>query len=457
MALRKALGRADLTTKVGESEQVDIMSSPAERHPSFEVRLPPQPASVAAARAEVRTLLGGSDREDLIESAVLLVSEIVTNALLHAGTEIGLSGRLSDRGLRVDVRDGSSHLPSRRRYATTSGTGRGLLMVEAMVDDWGVTRDRHGKTVWFELSADLDDHDPGPAVRRTGAGRSRNEASSVPVALHNMPLLLHAAWQEHAEALLREYLLASLDTEGEDPIQMHAEATDAIAVLEEHIPRTSVDMVPDELMGDAIEPHVSAALIEVPVPLASVAHFQTLDRAIEAALDLSREGLVLTPPTQPEVQAFRRWLCRQVLRQAAGNRPEPWAVPHDTRREPLALDGWDASIVTEATHGVIAATETSQIIAVSPTAASILGYDDPEELVGERIVSIIPDRYRQAHVAGFTMYLLVGRKPLLDREVVVPALRRDGVEVEVALTVRDQPRGEGRSVLIADIRLTGDA
>ena len=51
-----------------------------------------------------------------------------------------------------------------------------------------------------------------------------------------MPLLLHAAWQEHAEALLREYLLASLDGEGDDPIQMHAEATDAIAVLEEHVP-----------------------------------------------------------------------------------------------------------------------------------------------------------------------------------------------------------------------------
>lgn len=430
--------------------------SPAEQHASFEVRLPPQPASVAAARAQVRTLLAGSDREDLTESAVLLVSEIVTNALLHAGTEIGLSGRLHDRGLRIDVRDGSSHLPSRRRYATTSGTGRGLLMVEALVDDWGVNRNRHGKTVWFELSADDDDHALGPTVGRTGTTRSRYEAKTVPVALQNMPLLLHAAWQEHAEALLREYLLASLDTEGDDPIQMHAEATDAIAVLEEHIPRTTVDMVPDELMGDAIEPYVSAALIEVPVPWGSVPHFETLDRAIEAALDLSLEGLVLTPPTQPEVQAFRRWLCRQVLRQAAGDVPEPWAVPGDTRREPLRVDGWDPATVTEATHGLLAATETSQIIAVSREAASILGYDDVDELVGERIVSIIPDRYRQAHVAGFTMYLLVGRKPLLDREVVVPAMRRDGSEVEVVLTVRDRPLGEGRSMLLADIRLAGN-
>ena len=61
-----------------------------------------------------------------------------------------------------------------------------------------------------------------------------------------MPLLLHAAWQEHAEALLREFLLASLEDEADvDPIQMHAEATDAIAVLEEHIPRMEVDVEPD--------------------------------------------------------------------------------------------------------------------------------------------------------------------------------------------------------------------
>jgi PAS domain S-box-containing protein len=428
------------------------MSSAVERNGSFDVLLPPQPPSVAAARAEVRALLTGSGREDLLESAVLLVSEIVTNALLHAGTDIGVRGRIGDHGIRIDVTDGGPHLPSRRRYAPTAGTGRGLLMLEAMVDDWGVTRNRHGKTVWFELSADVDDRDLGlPTVPRTGGSRSRSTVSSVPVALQNMPLLLHAAWQEHAEALLREYLLTRLDEEGPDPIQMHADATDAIALLEEHVPRLRVDMVPEELMGGAVEPLVSASLIELPVPAGSVAHFDTLDRAIEAALDLSREGLVLTPPSQPEVQAFRRWLCRQVLRQAAGDRPEPWAVPPHTRRVPTTPTGWDPRLVTEAVHGVIAANETSQIIAVSPEAAAILGYE-AEELVGERIVAIIPDRYRQAHVAGFTMYLLVGRKPLLDREVVVPAKRRDGSEVEIALVVRNHGLGEGHSVLLADIR-----
>ena len=205
-------------------------------------------------------------------------------------------------------------------------------------------------------------------------------------------------------------------------------------------------------MDDAVEPGVSAAVIQVPVPLRSVPHFETLDHAIQAALDLSQEGLVLTPPTQPEVQAFRRWVCRQVLSQAAGGRPEPWQVPDDPLQDGPLPEGWDPRVVTEATQGLIAADSTSRIIAVSPEAARVLGYDDADELAGQRIVSIVPERFRQAHVAGFTMYLLVGRKPLLDRTVALPALRRDGSEVEVELTIRSPEAGNGEAVLLADIR-----
>jgi len=433
---------------------VGLTSSATSRR-SFETRLPPRPASVARARARVRGLLRDAGREDLLETALLLTSEVVTNALLHAGTEIDVAASLDDGGLRVEVRDGSPHLPSRRRYAATAGTGRGLLMVEELGDDWGVTRHRDGKTVWFRLST-AGGSLPDP-VESTGdrTHRARRHRDSVAVELRNMPLLLHAAWQEHAEALLREYLLANLDAEsGNDAIQVHAEATDAIAVLEEHVPRTSVKMTPDRLMPDAIEPRVSARLVEVPVPVDSVAHFETLDKAIEAALDLSAGGLVLTPPTQPEVQAFRRWLCRQVLVQAAGGRPEPWRTPEDASTDVPAVEDWDPRLVTGAAEGVLAADASSRILAVSAEAARILGYDDPAELVGRRIVTIVPERYRQAHVAGFTMYLLVGRRPLLDRTVTLPALRRDGSEVAVRLTVRSPSAANDRSVLLADIALT---
>ena len=133
---------------------------------------------------------------------------------------------------------------------------------------------------------------------------------------------------------------------------MHAEATDAIAVLEEHVPAAPVPRWPDALMDGAIEPPVSAARIEVPVPVGSVAALRTLDRAIEAALDLSREGLVLAPPTQPEVQAFRRWMCRRCSARPPAAAPSPGRRPTGAGRRRDAAPGVGPPSVTEAPGGV---------------------------------------------------------------------------------------------------------
>ncbi len=425
-------------------------STVQERH-AFEEELSPQPTSVAQARRLVRRLLTEADREDLLEPATLLVSEIVTNAMLHAGTPILLRGALTSEGLRVEVGDGSPHLPTRRRYGPTAGTGRGMMLLEQLVDDWGATRNPDGKTVWFRLSRGERDERPSAAAP-SDEGAPQESADAVSVVLQNVPLLLHAAWREHAEALLREYLLASLDADGpEDPIQVHAEATDAIAVLEEHVPSADVAVEPDGLMERATEPRVSADLLRVPVPRESVPHFETLDRAIEDALELAGSGLVTTPPTQPEIRAFRHWLCQEVLGQAAGGLPVPWSMD----AEPQTVSGprveWDATPVSEATVAILAADDRNRILAASPPALDLLGYDAPGELLGRRIVAIIPDRLRQAHVAGFTLYLLVGRRPLVDTPVVVPARRRDGEEVEVRLTVTVQQAGHGRSVFLAEL------
>lgn len=437
-----------------------------DRDDALELLLQPQPPSVAEARRRIRELLTGSGREDLVDDCVLLVSEVVTNALLHAGTEIELRAALVRTGVRVEVGDGSPHLPAPRSYAATSGTGRGLAMLATMVEDWGVTRRPNGKFVWFQLSGvagpptgpDGGDDDDDKAVRQTDtSGPPRAPDETVPIDLLNMPLLLHAAWQEHVEALLREYLLSNLDADSADSIREHAEAADAIAVVEEHTPRSEAWRVTDEIFGDAAEPLVSAT-VRVPVPVTSVPHFETLDRVVGAAAALAEEGQVLTPPIQPAVDDFRRWLCSEVLGQSEGERPQPWEVPADGRREPAVPPGFDPRVVTEAGRGLIAANASSQIIAVSPEAAAILGYDDPGELVGRRIVSIVPPRLRQAHVAGFTMYLLVGRRPIMEVPTVVPALRGDGSEVMVELLVAEQGQGsgEGGSVLVADIRVAAD-
>lgn len=432
----------------------------AERPGDVSRRLPPVPASVPEARRLVRNLLAVVERDDLEDTAALVVSELVTNALLHAGTPIHVAARVEDATLRVEVRDGSSHLPVPRRYASTSGTGRGLLMVEQLVDEWGVQLHDDGKTVWFTLSdgeRSAADEQAFSGVHGTQGESASDDA--VQVQLLRMPLLLHTAWQEHAEALLRELLLASLDEEDLedfDSIAMHAGATDALAVLAEHVPAVEIAPDPAELMRDVTEPGVTSPRVVVPVPRGSVSSFETLESAIVAALELSRSGRTLTPPTQPEVQQFRAWLCDQVRRQAAGLDPEPWEVDASSPATSSLASDWDLASASAADTGVIAADESNRIIAVSPAAAALLGYDDPGGLVGLRLLALIPERYHQAHVAGFTLMQLTGRSPLLGKTVQVPALRADGGEVLVSLCIRVERDREGGAIFIADIAAAPD-
>jgi PAS domain S-box-containing protein len=410
-------------------------------------RFPPTPSSVREARLMIRSSLVSARREDLVETAELLVSEIVTNALVHAGTPIDVAFSFVDGGLRVEVTDGSPHAPRQRGYGPNAGTGRGLMLLEEMVDEWGVVPDDPGKTVWFQIAS------RGAAGHRSPApvATVRTEKETLTVELLEVPLLLHEAWRQHAESLLREYLLASLDLETrEDPIEVHAQASDAIAILAEHIPPSGVPDDPERVMVTATEPLVTTPRVELPVPVRSVPHFATLERALLTALEMVEGGLFLTPPTQPEVQGLRAWLCGQVISQSTGGEPAPWGPGHEPPPRYVHSLAWDPSPVRHASGGMIAADDEDRILAISDTALALLGYDDAGDLLGARLVAIIPARYRQAHLAGFTMHFLSGRAPLVGRTVVVPALRRDGSEVDVALSIRTERAEDGRTVFVAD-------
>ena len=77
-----------------------------------------------------------------------MLSELATNAVLHAGTDFTVSVDVLEDALRVQVRDASRRSPRARRYGLGATTGRGLGLVEALAQDWGVEVDGSGKTVW---------------------------------------------------------------------------------------------------------------------------------------------------------------------------------------------------------------------------------------------------------------------------------------------------------------------
>jgi len=91
-------------------------------------------------------------RPDQTEAAVLLTSELVTNAIVHARTQVAVTVQLDDASLRVVVVDESAEPPNRREGADHLGGGRGLRLVEALAASWGVSPEGHGKAVWFELA-----------------------------------------------------------------------------------------------------------------------------------------------------------------------------------------------------------------------------------------------------------------------------------------------------------------
>ena len=172
------------------------------------VQLAPAPESARSARHAVSDTLLDVGRADLLDTAALLASELVTNAVVHARTPIDVQIWAATSGLRVAVTDRSPALPMQRHYGQVATTGRGLELLELLSDRYGTEAGADGKTVWFELGS------VGfPAATPTvpGARAEPHPVTPLRVSLLHLPVVLALAWQQHADTLLREYLLARWD------------------------------------------------------------------------------------------------------------------------------------------------------------------------------------------------------------------------------------------------------
>src|SRR4051794_36649375 len=108
-------------------------------------------ADVAIARRVVReTFLGGSD--EATYAAELVVTELVTNGLLHGGGVAAMSVSRTESGVRIGVRARSRHTPLVAVDSPDSMTGRGLHLVRRLATRWGVDSTGDGKVVWAEVT-----------------------------------------------------------------------------------------------------------------------------------------------------------------------------------------------------------------------------------------------------------------------------------------------------------------
>lgn len=122
-----------------------------------ETAVSPSLSAIAPARHWARDRLAEAGVDDgRLELLVLLVSELVTNAVAHADPPVTLRVHVDDERTRVEVTDGVREVPVVRNPPPTAFGGRGVMFVDRLSSSWG-TREEEGdaaKAVWFELRHD---------------------------------------------------------------------------------------------------------------------------------------------------------------------------------------------------------------------------------------------------------------------------------------------------------------
>ena len=141
----------------------------------MQLEVGPDPAEVGRARRWARSRLAGSgigDDEPLAETLVLLISELVTNAVVHTGCPAVLRMLFAaEGGVRVEVADASDRPPQPRHAEGEDTNGRGLELVDGLADRWGWQREGAGKSIWCEV--DRVSVAPGHAQGAVSPGRVR--------------------------------------------------------------------------------------------------------------------------------------------------------------------------------------------------------------------------------------------------------------------------------------------
>jgi anti-sigma regulatory factor (Ser/Thr protein kinase) len=297
---------------------------PLSRHA---LELPASPRSVQDARRWVAGICRELGREDLVYSAELGVSELVTNALLHAGPPFRVRVRGTPEHPRVEVSDGSINPPTLDLGMTDedgllSTIGRGLAMLAMHSTAWGADIDRNGKVVWFLPAAepnenvdlpgsiDIDDavsYEPLPVV------------DGIVVQLLKLPVGLYADFRRHYRELRRELRLLSLADETSYPIAK------SLSDLFLQFERELLVGVESARLEEAIQGGLTITDHEVEIPRSAPATIKQMLELLELADAFCRAERLLALATTAQQHQFQRWYLGEFVRQGRGESAVPWA------------------------------------------------------------------------------------------------------------------------------------
>lgn len=127
----------------------------------------------AVARAFVADRLGAWGVDQGVDEALLVVSELVSNAVVHARTAVGVRVLYDGVTVRLEVRDENSRLPALAPCPLDATSGRGLTLIGALSSNWGIEHFGDGKVIWAEIRGDrMDGAGPGRVSAGAAAASS---------------------------------------------------------------------------------------------------------------------------------------------------------------------------------------------------------------------------------------------------------------------------------------------
>jgi anti-sigma regulatory factor (Ser/Thr protein kinase) len=286
--------------------------------PSVTRTFPAEARSVPAARRFVRDLVLAGGHERWVGDAQLAVSEVCTNAVLHAHSPFEVTVRVAPEGVYVQVWDDDPGLPARRVSAATSTTGRGLELLGAVTSSSGSQTVGPTKVVWFCLGAvapDVGDDGLLDRWRDPPGGRRRARRDR--------------AWRSSCAACRCRCgsPLASTTT----PSCASSRSTSRSGTTPPGRCRWTSwrPTGPAASSSPRSGPPAAAAASTCTCGCGpeQARWFEALRDVLDRAERLARSGALLAPPGPPEIVAVRHWATGQVLAQLRGAAPTAWTGP----------------------------------------------------------------------------------------------------------------------------------
>ena len=245
----------------------DPMTQSTRRPESAEITLPRNPSSVATARRFIEARAAAwSFPAPAGEQLVLIGSELVTNAVLHARTELTLTLERRGGRVRISVKDRSQAPATLRHYRADALTGRGLGVVATLSDSWGISAAADGKVVWAELAANGDHEATSPRPP---------DLRQAPSPLADLVDQLYRRFRGQRDSY--RDVVAAAKARGQPTVDLETTAR------------------PD-----------------------SAGPARSYLELLEQADELCRSGLLLTPEPPEHVKVLRRWFVEEMVAQLTG-------------------------------------------------------------------------------------------------------------------------------------------